>query len=310
MRSRYRGAIVLCMDLCLIFSCNCLVFLPAMLRQDVRAWNLFLHIALLAVCMLVFQIPLRTYNSLWRYAESREYLALLAGMGLGYLLYTAVDLLAGMSLIWVRGALTGTALALLLMLAIRFCYRIYRYRVSTTRAEGRSYVAILGAGAAGVALLRELRGNPDGRYIPYCLFDDAPDKRDKTVDGVPVWGPIDRLPEYLQNTPVTELVIAISRLDGPRRREILDCCARTSCRIHILDDPLAQLQRGRPMAGGMRQVQIEDLLGRDPVELDAARVDGAGDGRRRVDRVGAVPPDRGAGAAAADRGGHRGEQHV
>ena len=72
MRSRYRGAIVLCMDLCLIFSCNCLVFLPAMLRQDVRAWNLFLHIALLAVCMLVFQIPLRTYNSLWRYAESRE----------------------------------------------------------------------------------------------------------------------------------------------------------------------------------------------------------------------------------------------
>ena len=149
MRSRYRGAIVLCMDLCLIFSCNCLVFLPAMLRQDVRAWNLFLHIALLAVCMLVFQIPLRTYNSLWRYAESREYLALLAGMGLGYLLYTAVDLLAGMSLIWVRGALTGTALALLLMLAIRFCYRIYRYRVSTTRAEGRSYVAILGAGAAG-----------------------------------------------------------------------------------------------------------------------------------------------------------------
>ena len=270
--SRYRGAIVLGMDLFLIFSCNCLVFLPSLLREDVRAWNLFLHIALLAVCMLVFQLPLHTYNSLWRYAESREYLVLLSGMGLGYLLYTAVNVLAGMSLIWISCALTGTALALLLMLAIRFCYRLYRYRVSTTRAEGRSYVAILGAGATGVALLRELRGNPDGRYLPWCLLDDAPDKRDKTVDGVPVWGPIDRLPELLRNTPVTELVIAMSHLEGPRRREILDCCARTSCRIHILDDPLAQLQRGRPMAGGMRQVQIEDLLGRDPVELDTERV--------------------------------------
>ena len=271
--SRYRGQIILLLDVCLIFAFNFLLFLPALLRGDIRLLNLLLHIGLLTVCVLVFQLAFRTYNTLWRYAESREYFVLLLGMSLGFLLYSAVNLLLDTNLIWITQALTGTSLALLAMLVMRFVYRTYRKRTTGRTAEGRSYVAIIGAGTVGVSLLGELVNNLNGRYIPYCLIDDAVDKMGKRVLGVAVLGPIDNLLELLQNTPVTEIILAIPNLPAPRRTEILRLCAATNCRLHILEDPVSQLRREKTsLAANVREVQIEDLLGRQSVHLDNRRI--------------------------------------
>ena len=273
--SKYRAQIVLLMDILLIFACNFALFLPALFRHDILLLNLVLHIGLLTVCVYIFQFLFRTYESLWRYAESREYFVLLAGMSLGFLLYSAVNLLLDTNLIWITQALTGTVLALLLMLAVRFLYRMYRSDVMSRSTEGRSYAAIIGTGTAGVSLLYELKNNAAGRYIPYCMLDDAPDKIDKIVQGVPVRGPINDLRQILQNTPVTEIILAIPTLSPARRAEILSLCAKTNCRLHILSDPLMQLERrGRStsLAANVREVQIEDLLGRQAVELDNRRI--------------------------------------
>ena len=146
--SKYRAQIVLLMDILLIFACNFALFLPALFRHDILLLNLVLHIGLLTVCVYIFQFLFRTYESLWRYAESREYFVLLAGMSLGFLLYSAVNLLLDTNLIWITQALTGTVLALLLMLAVRFLYRMYRSDVMSRSTEGRSYAAIIGTGTA------------------------------------------------------------------------------------------------------------------------------------------------------------------
>jgi FlaA1/EpsC-like NDP-sugar epimerase len=71
------------MDLVLIFTCNFIPFVPHLMRDDIRLLNLCVHICLLTMCVLVFQLIFRTYDSLWRYAESREYLLLLAGSDWG-----------------------------------------------------------------------------------------------------------------------------------------------------------------------------------------------------------------------------------
>lgn len=84
--SRYRAFIILILDVLTIFLCNFLTMLPYLLGQDIRLLNLVLHIGLLTVCVLLFQVCLKTYDTLWRYAESREYLTLLEGMGLGFAL--------------------------------------------------------------------------------------------------------------------------------------------------------------------------------------------------------------------------------
>ena len=102
--SRVRGQIVLAADVCLIFLFNFLLFLPALLRNDIRFINLILHIGLLTGCVLVFQLLFRTYNTLWRYAESREYFVLLLGMSLGFLLYSAVNLLLDTNYCFTQGS--------------------------------------------------------------------------------------------------------------------------------------------------------------------------------------------------------------
>ena len=271
--SRFRGWIVLAADVLLIFTCNFFLFLPALLRSDIQLLNLVLHIGFLTLCVLVFQLSFKTYESLWRYAESREYLVLLMGMSCGYGLYAVANLALRASLIWIVQALTGTALALLAMLFIRFLYRIYRFRVTGRSGEGRSQAAIIGAGTAAVALLSELQSNSLGRYAPCCLVDDAPDKIGKMIHGVPIKGPIDDLLTILPNTPVTEIILAIPTLTPQRRSEILNLCAHTNCRLHILSDPLMQLEKGRgSLAANVREVQIEDLLGREAVKLDDSRV--------------------------------------
>ena len=271
--SRYRGLIVLLMDVAMIFCCNFAIFLSALSTGDVRFYNLVMHIGLLTVCVLIFQLALRTYNTLWRYAESREYLTLLGGMGLGFTLYTVINLLLGMSTIWISGALTGTALALLIMLAYRFIYRIYRRRITGINQTRQTYAAIVGGGSAGAALLSELNDHVYSRFKPYCIIDDSCEKRDKRIHGVPVLGPIDQMDEILADTPVTDVIMAIQNLTPERRREILELCAATGRRVHVLGDPVTAVDKsGSRSAPTVREVEIEDLLGRQPVTLDNPRI--------------------------------------
>lgn len=271
--SRYRGLIVLLMDVAMIFFCNFAVFLSALSTGDVRFYNLVMHIGLLTVCVLIFQLALRTYNTLWRYAESREYLTLLGGMGLGFALYAVINLMMGMSLIWISGALTGTAVALLIMLAYRFIYRIYRRRVTGINQTRQTYAAIVGGGSAGAALLSELNDHVYSRFKPYCIIDDSCEKRDKRIHGVPVLGPIDQIDEILADTPVTDVIMAIQNLTPERRREILELCAATGRRVHVLGDPVTAVDKsGSRSAPTVREVEIEDLLGRQPVTLDNPRI--------------------------------------
>ena len=115
--ARIRGWIVLAMDVLTIFVCNILMFLPAYLRNDIRLLNLILHIGFLTVCVLVFQVVFKTYESLWRYAESREYLCLLSGLTAGFVLYTVLNLLLDAQSVWIGSAFFGTIIALVIVLA-------------------------------------------------------------------------------------------------------------------------------------------------------------------------------------------------
>lgn len=227
-RSRYRGLVVLLMDVCLIFFFNFAMFFSYLTDGNIQLYNLVMHIGLLTVCVLVFQLWFKTYDTLWRYAESQEYLTLLKGMGCGFLLYSAVNIILGTSFIWISEALKGTALALINMLTIRFLYRAYRRKVANVGTGAQRYTAIIGAGSAGVALLGELNDNVYGTYKPYCLIDDSREKQRKRIHGVSVIGPIDNTVELLANTPVTDIILAINNTTTERKREILDIAENTT----------------------------------------------------------------------------------
>ena len=167
----------------------------------------------------------------------------------------------------------GTALALLVMLGYRFVYRSYRRRVTGVGGGPRAYAAIIGAGSAGAALVSEMDDRIYGRYRPYCVIDDAAEKQQKRIHGVPVLGPIDAMEEILADTPVTDIILAIQNLTPERRQEILNLCARTQRRVHVLGSPVTRLHaRQGDYIAAVREVEIEDLLGRAPVQLENPRI--------------------------------------
>jgi FlaA1/EpsC-like NDP-sugar epimerase len=244
------------------------------LSDAVGRGNLLPHLAMLYGCTVVFQLLFHTYDSLWRYAESREYLSLLMAAFCGFFSYEIVTrfildvgvisflLLTAIAALWVLG-----------MLLVRFAYRVGRGHLLYRQGSHRISMAIVGAGSAGVQLLEEVQNNPDSPYAVQCFFDDDPAKQGKRIRGVPVRGRIRDIPARVKALDIGEIVVAIPSITESRRQEILqELSALDKVKVRVLPSTLDLLSQ-RPIRTQMRDIQIEDLLGRDPIQLDPAPVD-------------------------------------
>ena len=246
------------------------------------------NVLLLYGCTVIAQLLFKTYDSLWRYAESREYLVLMCAAVCGFgayeifsraLLHETISfvLLAAIASLWV-----------LEMLAVRFGYRMYRTFSIQRDQPGAVPVAIIGAGSAGVQLLNEIQHNPNSRYHVQCFFDDDPAKVNKRIRGVPISGFISQALPRMRAMDIHEAIFAIPSMDEMHRKEILRQLADRSIRVSTLPSTLELIDQ-KPIRQQLREVKIEDLLGRDAIELDISAVEGllfrthrAGDRWRRA----------------------------
>ena len=238
-----------------------------------RSFQLMQNYLLLYGCVTLFQFVFHTYDSLWRYAESREYLSLLMAAFCGSFLYEVLSrifldvvisfmLLTCVASMWVLG-----------MLVVRFAYRVYRSESLFRKGKQQIPVAIVGAGTAGVLLLDELQGNPDSRYRVRCFFDDDPGNVGKRIHGVEVKGTIDQIKLRLRAMDIQEIIVAIPSLDDGRRHEILQKLSGLGrIRVSVLPSTMDLIQQ-KPIRSQLREIRIEDLLGREPVQLDPAPID-------------------------------------
>ena len=231
------------------------------------------HMLLLFGCTMFFQLLFRNYDSIWRYAESREYLSLLTASVLGFAAYE----------VYARYVNKGSVISFLLLTAICGLWMLgmlgmritYRFFLSYRRYWNGNHqlpAAIVGAGAAGAQLLEELHNNPDSRYDVRCFFDDDPGKYAKRIHGVPVKGTIADMPHKLAALKIREVLVAIPSAGEEQRQEILRTLSGLNVRIAILPGALESI-RQKPMRVQLREVRIEDLLGRAPVRLNPAPVD-------------------------------------
>ena len=277
MINRFRNLILFLCDAAILTGVT-LVLAAFSLRYSlsdaVGRGNLLPHLAMLYGCTVVFQLLFHTYDSLWRYAESREYLSLLMAAFCGFFSYEIVTrfildvgvisflLLTAIAALWVLG-----------MLLVRFAYRVGRGHLLYRQGSHRISMAIVGAGSAGVQLLEEVQNNPDSPYAVQCFFDDDPAKQGKRIRGVPVRGRIRDIPARVKALDIGEIVVAIPSITESRRQEILqELSALDKVKVRVLPSTLDLLSQ-RPIRTHMRDIQIEDLLGRDPIQLDPAPVD-------------------------------------
>lgn len=274
--SRYRKQIVFLMDL---FIVNFVYFVMiywvpirnGTLITEILTW--IPNLTLMIVCLCGFLWASKSYDSLWRYAETDEYISLIFMGGLAYVVYFLIQKILPIPKIPSVLSLCIYSMSLLLMMTARFIYRKYRMKV-TSRNQGKKVrCAIIGAGNAGVALLNEMKNNVSNHYQPVCFFDDDPEKVGKFIHGIEVMGKIDMMPLLLRNTMVTEIIFAIPSANPTRRKEILEMCSTLHCHVKVLPDSFAAVQ-SENLTQNVRNVKIDDLLGRERVVFNNQEVFG------------------------------------
>ena len=150
-------------------------------------------------------------------------------------------------------------------------------RVDLGAAEQR--IAIIGAGDAGASLAKEFINAPHRGFRPILFFDDNPAKHGRLIHGLPVVGRPELIGEIKEAATLTKVVIAMPSAPVPRVREIVAMLTRRGIKVDTMPS-LEALASGRVKASRLRPVEVEDLLGRAPVQLDVAAMQHLIAGRR------------------------------
>nr|WP_207725094.1 nucleoside-diphosphate sugar epimerase/dehydratase [Anaerocolumna cellulosilytica] len=222
------------------------------------------------ICDMIAHRFFKTYESLWRYAKSKEYLTLFFDRLTGFFIFSITYkflLPLKVSLVQI---FSSYGISLLAMFVIRLGYRQFREHGQNGCKPNSNLVAILGAGEAGVRLLEALNNNPNSNYEIICFIDDSIEKIGKVIHGVEVKGPISDIADILSKIPIKEIIFAIPSATALRKKEILELCSKQECRVRILPGALSLLQNEnlKNPWNTIRDIQIEELLGREQIVFE------------------------------------------
>ena len=153
--------------------------------------------------------------------------------------------------------------------ALRFGFRFLRFISRTTIRVGKNHtnVMVIGAGACGKEVIHEYTMSEHLTAKVCCLIDDNPIKKGRTLDGVPIVGNRNDIPKMVGKYDIDEIVFAIPDARGVDKKDILDICSATGCKVRVIPG-IYQMIEGSVKVSALRDVQIEDLLGRDPVKAN------------------------------------------
>ena len=244
-------------------------------------------------------LALGLYRGLWRFASMLDLQRIVLAAGLGAMLIPLVLVMLKLQAVVPRSVLFFYPIVLIFLMAgSRFAYRIWKeHRLYSPLAALGEPVLVVGAGEAGARLTDEMARSRQWRVVG--LLDDDATKHGRLLRNVSVLGP-DRRPRRRgsRRYGVRKVIIALPSANHAVRRRVAELCA--AAHVEALTVPAYEdLISGRSPLTMLRTVELDDLLGRDPVVLDNAGLaewlgnrDRDGHRRRRLDRRRAVPPDR------------------
>lgn len=268
-------------------------FLALLLRFDLSYgnvkkdyWSAYHKVIIPYIITAVLLLLLfRLYQSIWRFASFSE----LARLILVWILHAAcvsiIFLITTIRLpisVWIM----GETLSFLFTTAIRFSYRFLRllkarfYSFSSQSASKKPSmnIMVIGAGSAGKDIIHEYITSAFLSDKVVCIIDDDPDKLRRYIDGVPVIGDRRSIPSAVEKFGIQKIIFAIPTAPGATKREILSICEDTGCKVQVVPG-MYQLVDGTVSVSRLRDVDIEDLLGRDPVSIDTEGIRGYIEGK-------------------------------
>ncbi len=230
---------------------------------------LLLSSIILLISHHVFAFIYRLYHKAWEYASVGE-LWMIAKAITFSILTAGIAQAIGVGHIYVRVLLITWMLHMLLIGGSRFSWRMYRDRYIKSK-NVKSRTLIVGAGSAGTTVARQLLANHDVDLQPVSFVDDDPRKYKLEMYGLTVCGNIDDIPEIVKEQKIKDVIIAIPSLPKKEVRRIYEICAQTEANVKIMP-MIEDVMTGKVSVSALRNVEVEDLLGREPVELDISAI--------------------------------------
>ncbi|GAA0367783.1 polysaccharide biosynthesis protein [Bacillus horti] len=214
----------------------------------------------------LFAYIYKLYKRAWEYASVGELLAIFKAISFSIILAAFVQQ-AALGEMYTRTLVITWMMHILLIGGSRFSWRIVRDQYLKRSMKKKKRTLIIGAGAAGTMVARQLQQNQEVELVPVGFIDDDPAKQNLEILGLPVLGGVKSIKSIALEQNISNIVIAIPSLDRQGINRIFSQCTRTKAKTKIL--PLIEdLMLGKVAVNEIRDVQVEDLLGREPVELD------------------------------------------
>ncbi|MBD7938633.1 MULTISPECIES: polysaccharide biosynthesis protein [Cytobacillus] len=213
----------------------------------------------------VFAFIYKLYDKAWEYASIGELLAIVRAVTFSIVVTIILQqLLVGH--VGYRAMIMTWMLHVLLIGGSRFSWRIYRDRYIKPQNQ-MERALIIGAGAAGTMLVKQLNNHPETGILPVAFIDDNRTKYKLQIHNVPVVGQSHQIIEKVETLLIDKIIIAIPSLKKEEMQKIFDACAQTSAKTVIMPR-IEDIMVGNLSVNQFRDVQVEDLLGREPVQLD------------------------------------------
>ncbi len=222
-----------------------------------------------AVCLTVFTLT-GLYRSIWSFVSINELLRIVVSYMILCLLGMAAWLFLKQSMPRSFYVL-GTVFSFIGTTVIRFCYRLLRYLLShlegTFHPDSKENVMVIGGGEAGKLLVRELSTSEHVHTRVVCVIDDNETKWGRRLEGVKIVGGRNSIVEAAAKYKVHRIIYAIPTGSAQNRKAILDICAQTNCKVQVVPG-VYQLVNGEISINKLREVDVQDLLGRDPISVN------------------------------------------
>ncbi|MBU5436775.1 polysaccharide biosynthesis protein [Tissierella sp. MSJ-40] len=247
---------------------------------DLSYMKIYLNhiIAITSMKLVVFYL-FKLYKSLWEYASIDEMIEVVGAS-------IVANVLIGIYMYLSQAGLPKSIYAMVLILDMalvggsRFFYRVFRrLKYGIKNESDYKRILIIGAGAAGALVLKELRNHETLHSKPVAFIDDDPKKKGKNINGIPVVGNRNNVLKVCEKYRIDEIIIAMPSAKVEDRKYFLNECKKSNCKTRILPG-VYELIDGKVNVTKIRDVQIEDLLGREEVKLNLGELSNFIEGKR------------------------------
>ena len=236
--------------------------------EYLASWLRFVPIY--AITSVIVLVIFKLYRSIWEFAGFDELKRVVLASGvLGVFHTVAITIL--FRRMPISYYVIGTVLQFLLLTFVRFSYRFVsmerRKNERLSLALMTSRVMLIGAGSAGQMILRDLQNSKDATEYVCCIIDDDKKKQGRLLEGVPIVGGREDILLNVKKYKVEKIYLTMPGATAEQRRDILNICKETTCQLKSLPS-IAEMVSADVGMHTMREVAVEDLLGRDPVKVN------------------------------------------